>query len=105
VYDVVAAVLCANTCEPSAFRAFNVATGDYITVTEIADLAVEILGLQTPPRYRYTGGDRGWKGDVPIVRLNTDRIQSLGWKCERNCREALKQAITSLSEDERTNHE
>jgi UDP-glucose 4-epimerase len=105
VYDVVAAVLCANNREPSAFRAFNVATGDYITVTEIADLAVEILGLQTPPRYRYTGGDRGWRGDVPIVRLNTDRIQSLGWKCERNCREALKQSIVSLSEDERTNHE
>jgi UDP-glucose 4-epimerase len=104
VYDVVAAVLCANTIEPSAFRAFNVATGDYITVTDIADLAVEILGLQKPPQYRYTGGDRGWKGDVPIVRLNTDRIQSLGWKCERNCRQALRQSMMSLAQDERTNH-
>jgi UDP-glucose 4-epimerase len=105
VYDVVAAVLCANSREASAFRAFNVATGDYITVTEIADLAVEILGLKPPPQYRYTGGVRGWKGDVPIVRLNTDRIQSLGWQCERNCREALRQSITSLSKDDRANHE
>jgi UDP-glucose 4-epimerase len=104
VYDVVAAVLCANVGEPAAFRAFNVATGDYITVTEIADLAVEVLGLKEPPRYRYTGGDRGWKGDVPIVRLNTDRIQSLGWNCERNCRQALRQSMMSLARDERTNH-
>jgi UDP-glucose 4-epimerase len=104
VYDVVAAVLCANLAEPSAFRAFNVATGDYITVTEIADLAVEVLGLQQSPQYRYSGGDRGWKGDVPIVRLNTDRIQSLGWKCDRNCRQALRESLLSLAADERTNH-
>ena len=55
VYDVVAAVLCANICEPSVFRAFNVATGDYITVTEIADLAVEILGLQSPSEISVHG--------------------------------------------------
>ena len=24
-------------------------------------------------RYEYTGGDRGWKGDVPVVRLATER--------------------------------
>ena len=55
VYDVVAAVLCANTVEPSVFRTFNVATGDYITVTDIADLAVEIVGLHVRPEYLYTG--------------------------------------------------
>jgi UDP-glucose 4-epimerase len=105
IYDVVAAVLCANTAEPAAFRAFNVATGDTITVTEIADLAVEVLGLTQPPEYRYTGGDRGWKGDVPMIRLNTDRIRALGWTCERDCRQALRQALLSLAADERTNHE
>ena len=31
--------------------------------------------------YEYTGGDRGWKGDVPVVRLDTERIRALGWKC------------------------
>ncbi len=105
VHDVVSAVLCANAHELSAFRAFNVATGDYITVSEIADLAVEILSIHPLPKYKFTGGDRGWKGDVPIVRLNTNRIQSLGWRCSRNCREALKESLISLSQDERTNHE
>jgi hypothetical protein len=36
---------------------------------------------------------------------STNRIQSLSRKYERSCREALKQSIISLSEDERTNHE
>ena len=65
---------------PAAVRAFNVATGDYITVTEIAELAVEVArARRTAPRSRYAGGDRGWKGDVPVVRINTDRIRRLGW--------------------------
>jgi len=101
VSDVVSAVLHANVHCQENFQVFNVATGDYITVDEIADLAVEILGLKTPPVYEYTGGDRGWKGDVPIVRLNTARIQSLGWRCQRSTREALKASLLSLSQDDR----
>jgi UDP-glucose 4-epimerase len=102
VDDVVSAVLCAYRKEKSPFRAFNVATGDYITVTEIADLAIEILKLNDRPHYEYTGGSRGWKGDVPVVRLNTNRIRTLGWSCTRNCREALRDSILSLATDERT---
>jgi len=104
VTDVVSAVLLANVSDAGSFRAFNVATGDYITVTEIADLAVEVLELKSRPRYGYTGGDRGWKGDVPVVRLNTDRIKSLGWKCRWNCREALRMSMASMASDERVVH-
>ena len=41
------------------------------------ELAVEVMGLD-PDRteFEFTGGDRGWKGDVPVVRLNTSRIRS-----------------------------
>jgi UDP-glucose 4-epimerase len=105
VSDVVSAVLHANIHELDPFKAFNVATGDYITVNEIADLAVEVVGLKNPPAFEYTGGDRGWKGDVPVVRLNTDRIKNLGWRCKLSTREALKQSISSLSMDERTSRE
>ena len=52
---------------------FNAGTGDYITVTEIADLVVERLGLEDV-RYEYAGGARGWKGDVPIVRFRSDKL-------------------------------
>ena len=102
VSDVVSAVLHANEHASEDFQVYNVATGDYITVSQIADLAVEILQLKKAPEYKYTGGNRGWKGDVPIVRLNTDRIKRLGWKCSKSTREALKASILSLYEDERT---
>jgi UDP-glucose 4-epimerase len=99
VSDVVAAVLHANARADKPFDVFNVATGDYITVTEIAKLAVECLGLIKPPRFDYTGGDRGWKGDVPVMRLSTDRIKKLGWNCIYPTREALRLSLLELLKD------
>ena len=52
-------------------------------------------------KFEYTGGDRGWKGDVPIVRLNSERIRSLGWKNERTWREALRDSMAAMLVDAR----
>jgi UDP-glucose 4-epimerase len=101
VGDVVSAVLTAHQRETAPFRAFNVATGDYVTVTEIAHLALDVLGLDPAGvTFEYTGGDRGWKGDVPIVRLNTDRIRALGWTHTRSSAEAVAAAMGALARDD-----
>jgi UDP-glucose 4-epimerase len=100
VSDVVGAVLLANERTALPFQAYNVATGDYVTVTEIANLAVQCLGLEPGSvQFEYTGGSRGWKGDVPIVRLNTDRIRALGWSCTRPTRRALQDSILEMLPD------
>ena len=102
VEDVVEAVLRAHEQTKPNFEVYNVATGDYITVTEIAHLAIEICGLtEDQVHIEYTGGDRGWRGDVPVVRLNTDRIRGLGWTCRRNTRQALCVALDSMLDDAR----
>jgi UDP-glucose 4-epimerase len=101
VDDVVTAVLHMSSTRQAPFETFNIATGDYITVTEIADLALDVAGLdRTTTELRYGGGDRGWKGDVPIVRLSTERARSRGWRCERSCREALRQSMESMLHDD-----
>jgi len=103
VDDVVTAVLLAHGKTTKPFDTFNVATGDYITVSEIAKLALDVVGLMPETvRFDYTGGNRGWQGDVPVVRLNTDRIQSLGWSCRRNSRTALGSSMRSLADDTRS---
>jgi UDP-glucose 4-epimerase len=101
VSDIVGAVLHAARYSPGYFDTYNVATGDYITVTEIAELAVECLELPVGPRFDYAGGDRGWKGDVPTVRLNTERISRLGWRCRHGSRDALRLSLLALIEDAR----
>jgi UDP-glucose 4-epimerase len=100
--DIVNAVLLAAGSAPRPFSAFNVATGDYVTVTEIADIAVDVLGLASGgTKYVYTGGDRGWKGDVPVVRINTDKIRSLGWSNVRSTREAIRSSLEAMLTDAR----
>ena len=100
VRDVVEAVLLAAFRATRGFSVYNVATGDYITVSEIAQLAVECAGLDPlQVEFVYAGGDRGWKGDVPIVRLNTDRIRSLGWACNSGTRQALRDSMDAMLTD------
>jgi UDP-glucose 4-epimerase len=99
VEDVIDAVLAGHAAE-GLYDVYNVATGDYITVREIADLALECVGLSPgQTRYEFTGGPRGWKGDIPVVRLNTDRIEALGWRCGRSSREALRESMLALVEE------
>jgi UDP-glucose 4-epimerase len=101
VEDVVNAVLMMHCTRQKPFEAFNVATGDYITVTEIALLALQVLDLtEDTTEFRYAGGDRGWKGDVPIVRLSTERIRSRGWTCSRTSEEALLHSMRTMVADD-----
>jgi UDP-glucose 4-epimerase len=81
---------------------YNVATGDYITVGEIAELAVKVVGLD-PGRtsFEFGGGDRGWTGDVPVVRLDTSRIRRLGWTNAMTTAEALNASLESMVSDVR----
>jgi UDP-glucose 4-epimerase len=103
VTDVVAAVLHVARTQRDKFRSFNVATLDYITVNEIADIAIEVVGLDREGvQLIHTGGDRGWKGDVPIVRLNTDRIRGTGWSNQRTCAEAIRDSLMQLLPDARS---
>lgn len=97
VEDILNAMFLANERCPVAYDVFNVATDDYITVREIADLAAEVTGLPAGNvRYEYTGGDRGWKGDVPVVRFDCRKIKSLGWSCQRSSATAVRDAMIAM---------
>ena len=95
VSDVIEAVLLAASMTPT-YAVYNVATGDYITVKEIAALAIEATGSGPDTELVFTGGDRGWKGDVPIVRLDTARIRSLGWSQRLSSTDAFRASLASI---------
>lgn len=100
VEDVLAAIRIASKSTTASYDVFNVATEDYITVTEIADLAVRVSGLSAQEvTYEYTGGDRGWKGDVPIVRFDCSKIKALGWQAQRSSAEAVADAMKAMIEE------
>ncbi len=69
---------------------------------EIAALAIECLGLDPASvELVYSGGDRGWKGDVPVVRIATERIRALGWTNRYDTTAALRASIVSMLDDAR----
>ena len=47
------------------------------TVTNIAKIVVEVLGL-SDVKFKYTGGDRGWKGDVPRFTYDISKVLATG---------------------------
>ena len=99
--DVVAAILTAlDAGLEQPFRSFNVATGDYVTVREIVQQALDVLGLDpAETRVEYGTEPRGWKGDVPVVRLSTERIRALGWRPTKGSASALRASMEAMLDD------
>ena len=74
--DILNAFLLMETTQASGYDVFNVGTQDHLTVREIADIVCERMGLNNV-QYMFTGGSRGWKADVPVYRLNTDKFDPM----------------------------
>ena len=62
------------------------------TVTHIAELVVDVLKLKNV-EFKYTGGDRGWKGDVPRFSYDITKILSTGWKPKHTSDESVRQTV------------
>jgi UDP-glucose 4-epimerase len=73
---------------------YNLGCEDVINVTRIADIVCKVMRLS--PEYKYTGGDRGWKGDIPRAQLAVDKMRSLGWVAKRSSEQAVKETVESL---------
>lgn len=97
VSDIVNAVLLASEKTKENYKVYNVATLDYITVNEIAEIAIEVIGAKNV-KLLYTGGDRGWKGDVPIVRLSSKSIREIGWTAQ-TAKQAIRRSLEEMLPD------
>jgi len=73
---------------------FNIGSEDQIKVKRIAEIVCEEMGLN--PTFRFTGGDRGWKGDVPVMLLSIEKLKSMGWKPKYNSEQAVRMAVKDL---------
>ena len=95
VQDCVDGILYGFQHSSGRVNVFNLGNSDVTSVTTIAHMLIESMGL-AKVRLKYTGGDRGWPGDVPQVRLGTSRMEKLGWKPKHNSDEAVRLAIKEI---------
>ena len=89
VEDCVDGVMVGYEKSSSPVNIFNLGLRERTTVDEVADIVIDVMGLEGVRR-RYTGGPRGWKGDNPVVQLSIDRIRELGWKPKSTAKEAIR---------------
>jgi UDP-glucose 4-epimerase len=80
-----------------AYNVYNLGTRTTTSVTDIADIVSEELGVD--PEYAYTGGDRGWTGDVPKMRLSIAKLADLGWEPSIESDEAVRRSARELIDE------
>ena len=80
-----------------AVNCFNLAVDDATSVREITEWTLEEMGIdRSGIDVRYGDSPRGWRGDVPYVRLDTSRMTALGWKPKLSSREAVRRGIGEI---------
>ncbi|SDF88466.1 UDP-glucose 4-epimerase [Halorubrum xinjiangense] len=76
---------------------YNLGTRTTTSVTRIADIVSDELGVD--PEYSYTGGDRGWTGDVPKMRLSIEKLSALGWEPSIESDAAVRRSARELIDE------
>jgi len=76
---------------------YNLGTRTTTSVTDIADIVSDELGVD--PEYGYTGGDRGWTGDVPKMRLSIEKLAALGWEPSVESDVAVRRSARELIDE------
>ena len=74
---------------------FNLGTGDTCSVSRISEIVVEESKL-SEVSIEYSGGKRGWAGDVPKTYLNVDKLLATGFLPTSNSEEAVRNTASSL---------
>ncbi len=95
VQDLVDAILfCKTKYVHERYNTFNVGGIDTINVKRIAEIVIE--ETKATQVIHYTGGDRGWIGDVPKVKYKNDKVSNSGWHPKLNSEMAIRTTIREL---------
>jgi UDP-glucose 4-epimerase len=92
VSELIDAMLWAFERSTNRLNCFNIAPASgSSTVRFIAEAVVRAAAPDA--KIRYTGGSRGWVGDVPRFRYSIEKIQRVGWTPKMNSDQAVELAI------------
>ena len=94
VDECIDAMLYAVEHADDAHNVFNLGTRTTTSVDRIATIVAEEMGVD--PDREYTGGDRGWTGDVPRMRLSVEKLSALGWEPAQSSDDAVRQSAREL---------
>jgi len=98
VSECVDAILFAIEKSKEDVNIFNIGSEDTISATGIGRAIVEEMKL-SEVKFIYTGGSRGWKGDVPRMRLDIEKLKDIGWKPAYTSERSVRETARTLLEE------
>lgn len=91
VKDLVEGILYVIDHASDKYNVYMLGSDSRTKVKEIAAMVIDEMGLDA--QIKYTGGDRGWVGDVPEFRYDLTKVNTLGWVAPHNSNDSVRLAI------------
>ena len=91
VKDLIDGILYVIDHASERYNVYMLGSDSRTKVKEIAAMVIEEMGVNA--HIRYTGGDRGWVGDVPEFRYDLTNVNNLGWRAPHNSNDSVRLAI------------
>jgi len=95
VNDLLDAMLFVTDHATASLNFFNIGTTD--SATTVRYIAEAVVKRQSPgAQIRYTGGNKGWVGDVPKFNYSIDKLKKLGWNPRLTSNQAVDRAVAEI---------
>ena len=77
---------------------FNLGVNDYCQVNDSVRWICEALNLN--PKLNYSGGDKGWIGDIPFIFLDISKISKIGWTPKFSIKDGIEDTVSFMKKNE-----
>ena len=98
VSDGVKGVLAISEGQKLNSDVFNLGHDQIMSVKQLANIVCNEMQIDSID-YFFTGGERGWIGDSPLVHLDTTKAKNFGWCPEVCIEESIRKTVSYLIKD------
>ncbi len=95
VEDCIEGMLCAYQNSDKQYDIYNLGCESSTRINKVARMVAIKMKLKDV-KFKYTGGRRGWPGDVPELHYSIEKMRRLGWSPRHTSNEAVSIAAERL---------
>ena len=95
--DCISGVLCGIEKSNEKVNIFNLGTDEFCEVNDSISIITNFMNIT--PQLKYSGGERGWVGDNPMIYLDINRILKVGWKPKYSIKSGIIETLKYLDKN------
>jgi UDP-glucose 4-epimerase len=75
---------------------YNLGNTKTVKIKKLAEIVCDEIGVN--PKFKFTGGDRGWPGDAPFTILSIKKALKTNWKLNYDVEESIRRTVRWMFE-------